>query len=70
MGIDHLGVGTDIDGDGGVRGIADASEIMNSTRMLLARRYSTADIQGIMGGNFMRVMAKVQRARAMSEGGK
>lgn len=70
MGIDHVGLGTDFDGDGGVRGIADASEIMNFTRMLLARRYSTADIQGIMGGNFIRVMAKVQRARAMSEGGK
>ena len=63
MGIDHVGLGTDFDGDGGVRGIADASEIMNFTRMLLAQRYSADDIQRIMGGNFLRVMATVQRAR-------
>ena len=63
MGIEHVGLGTDFDGDGGVTGIADASEIINFTRMLLARRYNTTDIQRIMGGNFMRVMAEVQ-ARA------
>ena len=63
MGIEHVGLGTDFDGDGGVTGIADASEIINFTRMLLARRYNTTDIQRIMGGNFMRVMAEVQAGR-------
>lgn len=61
MGIDHVGLGTDFDGDGGVRGLADASELINFTRQLLARRYSEEDIQKIWGGNFLRVMAKAQR---------
>ena len=63
MGIEHVGIGTDFDGDGGVRGLNDSSEVINFTRMLMARRYSPADIQRIWGGNFMRVMAQVQRSR-------
>ena len=60
MGIDHVGLGTDFDGDGGVRGLADASELINFTRQLLACRYSDEDIQKIWGGNFLRVMQQVQ----------
>jgi len=60
MGIDHVGLGTDFDGDGGVRGLADSSELINFTRQLLARRYSERDIQKIWGGNFLRVMSLVQ----------
>ncbi len=55
MGIDHVGLGTDFDGDGGVRGLADASELINFTKQLLRRRYSEEDIQKIWGGNFLRV---------------
>ena len=62
MGIDHVGLGTDFDGDGGVRGLADSSELINFTRQLLARRYSERDIQKIWGGNFLRVMSVVQNA--------
>ena len=61
MGIEHVGLGTDFDGDGGVKGIANASEILNFTRHLLSRRYNAQDIQLIMGGNFMRVMAEIQK---------
>ena len=61
MGIDHVGLGTDFDGDGGVRGLANSSELINFTRQLLARNYSERDIQKIWGGNFLRVMAQVQR---------
>jgi microsomal dipeptidase-like Zn-dependent dipeptidase len=63
MGIDHVGIGTDFDGDGGIRGLADSSEMLNFTRLLLARRYSERDIQKIWGGNFLRVMAQVQASR-------
>lgn len=62
MGIDHVGIGTDFDGDGGVRGYASASEALSFTRRLLARRYNEDDIRKIWGGNFMRVMAEVQKA--------
>ena len=61
MGIDHVGIGTDFDGDGGVIGLADSSELINFTRQLLARRYSERDIQKIWGGNFLRVMSLVQK---------
>ena len=60
MGIDHVGVGTDFDGDGGIKGMADASEIINFTIQLLRRRYSEADIEKIWGGNWLRVMRLVQ----------
>ena len=60
MGIDHVGLGTDFDGDGGVRGLEDSSELLNFTRQLLQKRYSDADIQKIWGGNFLRVMAEAQ----------
>lgn len=60
MGIEHVGIGTDFDGDGGVPGCASASELINFTRHLLRERYSESDIQKIWGGNFMRVMEMVQ----------
>ena len=63
MGIDHVGLGTDFDGDGGVLGLADSSEMLNFTRQLLLRHYSEQDIQKIWGGNFLRVMSQVQAAR-------
>ena len=63
MGIDHVGIGTDFDGDGGIRGLASSSDLINLTRQLLARRYSERDIQKIWGGNFLRVMSQVQMKR-------
>ena len=63
MGIDHVGVGTDFDGDGTVRGMSDASEMINFTLHLLRRKYSERDIEKIWGGNWLRVMAKVQSVR-------
>ena len=63
MGIDHVGIGTDFDGDGGIRGMASSSDMLNFTRQLLARHYSESDIQKIWGGNFLRVMSQVQRVR-------
>ena len=61
MGIEHVGIGTDFDGDGGISGCASASELINFTRCLLQERYSEADIRRIWGGNFLRVMEEVQR---------
>ena len=61
MGIEHVGIGTDFDGDGGIIGCASASELINFTRQLLKQRYSEADIRRIWGGNFLRVMEEVQR---------
>ena len=60
MGIDHVGLGTDFDGDGGVKGLADASELLNFTRRLLQCRYTEGDIEKLWGRNFLRVMTAVQ----------
>ena len=60
MGIEHVGIGTDFDGDGGIRGCASASELINFTRRLLRERYTEEQIQMIWGGNFLRVMRQVQ----------
>ena len=37
MGIDHVGIGTDFDGDGGVRGMASSADFVNFTRMLMSK---------------------------------
>ena len=63
MGIDHVGLGTDFDGDGGICGLANSAELTLFTRQLLARHYSQEDIQKIWGGNFLRVMELVQKGR-------
>ena len=62
MGVDHVGLGTDFDGDGGVRGLADASELINFTLHLMRRKYSERDIERIWGGNWIRLMGQVQRS--------
>ena len=63
MGIEHVGIGTDFDGDGGIRGCASASELINFTRRLMKERYSEEQIQMIWGGNFLRVMKEVQNTK-------
>lgn len=59
-GIDHVGIGTDFDGDGGVPGCACASELINFTRLLLAKGLTIHDLQKIWGGNWLRVMQQCQ----------
>ena len=59
-GIDHVGVGCDFDGGGGIDGIFDASEVMNLTIELVRRGYTEAQIEKIWSGNLMRVFRDVQ----------
>ena len=59
-GIDHVGIGTDFDGDGGIIGCADASEVINLTRHLRAAGFTLQDIEKLWGGNFLRVMREAQ----------
>lgn len=60
MGIDHVGIGTDFDGDGGLPGIANAGEVMNITRELFRRGYDECDLRKLWGENLLRVMTIVQ----------
>ncbi len=61
MGINHVGIGSDFDGSGGVLGINDVSEMPNITKELVARGYTEEEIQKIWGGNLMRVFSEVQK---------
>lgn len=60
MGIDHVGIGTDFDGDGGVNGMASSADALQFTLQLLRHRFSENDIQKIWEGNWLRVMTQVQ----------
>jgi microsomal dipeptidase-like Zn-dependent dipeptidase len=61
IGIDHVGIGTDFDGGGGVIGFNDASESINITKELVKRGYSEEEIGKIWGGNLLRVWREVER---------
>ncbi len=60
VGIDHVGIGSDFDGGGGVNGLEDVSEIENLTAELIRRNYSEADIAKIWGGNLLRVLGQAK----------
>ena len=58
-GIDHVGIGSDFDGGGGVLGCNGDNDMINITVKLLEKGYSEEDIRKIWGGNFFRVMNQV-----------
>jgi len=58
-GIDHVGIGTDFDGGGGLADCQDVSQLGNITLELVKRGYSEEEIRKIWGGNIMRVLQKV-----------
>jgi len=60
IGIDHVGIGTDFDGGGGIDGCFDASEMGNITLELVKRGYSKKEIEKIWSGNIMRVLGEVE----------
>jgi len=60
IGIDHVGIGTDFDGGGGLEDCFDVSEIGNITLELVRRGYSKKDISKIWSENFLRVFRAVQ----------
>ena len=68
VGIDHVGIGSDFDGGGGIRGWNDASESRNVTRELVRRGYDEAAIGKIWGGNLLRVWRAVEAEAARSAG--
>ena len=59
-GIDHVGIGCDFDGGGGIDGVFDVSQVMNITIELVKRGYNEDQIAKIWGGNLIRVFSEVQ----------
>jgi len=69
VGADHVGLGSDFDGADMPYGMEDATHLPQITDALLAKGYSPADIQKILGGNTLRLMQDVE-AVARKTGGK
>lgn len=64
VGIDHVGIGSDFDGGGGIVGWQDASESRNVTRELVRRGYTEDQIGRIWSGNLLRVWREVEKVAA------
>ena len=57
-GIDHVGIGSDFDGGGGVIGCRGSNDMIMITVKLLEKGYTEQDLGKIWGGNWFRVMNK------------
>ena len=64
MGAEHVGLGADWDGGGGVIGMEDIAALPRITARLRREGLSEADIAKIMGGNLLRVLRQTQAAAA------
>lgn len=59
-GVDHVGIGSDFDGVGGLLplGMDDVTSLPLIAQGLLDRGYSEADVKKVLGGNMLRVMER------------
>ncbi len=59
-GVDHVGLGSDFDGVGGLlpQGMDDVTRLPLIAQGLLDRGYSEADVRKVLGGNMLRVMER------------
>ena len=64
MGADHVGLGADWDGGGGVIGMDDITALPRITARLRRHGLSEADIAKVMGGNLLRVLRQAEAAAA------
>jgi membrane dipeptidase len=60
IGIDHVGIGTDFDGGGGVKGFMNASQAPNLTKELSSRGYDRDALAKIWGGNFLNLLRRAE----------
>lgn len=65
-GIDHVGIGTDFDGGGGLQGCKGDNDLINLTIKMIEKGYKEEDLKKIWGGNLLRVMKQVQEAPLLS----
>ena len=68
-GIDHVGLGSDFDGVPSLPiGMEDIAQLPNITYELLRRGYTEKDIRKVLGENFLRVFAEVERVARSTPG--
>ena len=71
-GVEHVGLGTDVDLDGRDRGLSGAKKsdldglhyaqkVFELTEGLIRRKYSQPDIELILGKNFQRALSEIWR---------
>jgi membrane dipeptidase len=63
VGPDHVGIGPDWDGGGGVTGMADVAALPRITERLLKLGYGETQLAQLWSGNVLRVLGAVQAAR-------
>jgi membrane dipeptidase len=63
-GVDHVGIGGDLDGGGGVEGLEDVSKYPDLLAELARRGWSEADLRKVAGENLLRVFAQAEAVAA------
>jgi len=63
VGPDHVGIGADWDGGGGVAGLEDVTALPKITERLVKAGYTEAQLTNFWGGNALRVLGKAHEAR-------
>ena len=66
VGPDHVGVGCDWDGGGGVTGMEDVAAIPKITERLVKLGYTETQLTAFWGGNALRVLKAAHEARKIS----
>ena len=66
VGVEHVGIGADWDGCGGVTGMEDCASNWKITARLLKDGYKEADLQKIWSGNVLRVLKAAEDGRALA----
>ena len=66
VGPDHVGMGADWDGGGGVEGMSDITFLPKVTAALLEAGYSEAEIEQFWSGNMLRLLRQAEEARTSS----
>jgi membrane dipeptidase len=63
VGVDHVGIGSDFDGGGGLADCMDVADYPGITAELVRRGYTDEEICKIWGGNFLRVFKAVEEMK-------
>lgn len=61
VGIEHVGIGSDFDGDGELIGCRNSQDLIRLTIELMRKGYDENELKLIWGGNFLRVMEHCQK---------
>ena len=65
MGVDHVGIGADWDGGGGLRDMMDITGIARITARLRQAGLSQQDIEKVWSGNVLRLLRQAERQAAV-----